>query len=121
MIKHTTFILGSLDPREDSSKMEFLAMLERLGITYEIVDGREKYHCFYVNFKWDEYKMQKKLTRNAGAKRKHVPWNQNKVEDIRKRMETESAEVVAKSLGISRATLFRKLKEAEELNEDRIF
>ncbi len=37
-----------------------------------------------------------------------------KVEEIRKRMETENDDEIAESLRISRATLFRRLKNTEE-------
>ncbi|MEJ8737364.1 hypothetical protein WKT02_07880 [Erysipelotrichaceae bacterium HCN-30851] len=40
-----------------------------------------------------------------------------KVEEIRKRMETENDDEIAESLRISRATLFRRLKNTEEKNE----
>ncbi len=44
-----------------------------------------------------------------------------KVEEIRKRMETENDDEIAESLRISRATLFRRLKNTEEINEKYVF
>ena len=44
-----------------------------------------------------------------------------KVEEIRKRMETENDDEIAESLRISRATLFRRLKNTEEKNEKYVF
>ena len=44
-----------------------------------------------------------------------------KVEEIIKRMETENDDEIAVSLRISRATLFRRLKNTEEKNEKYVF
>ena len=68
---------------------------------------------------YDPDVLNRKLKRNAGAKRKYIS-RSVPVAEIRSRMETETAEQIAKSLGISRPTLFRKLKYAEEWGYDYI-
>ena len=97
--------------------MELNNLLNKIGAkaqieTYEACG--ETHYNLYITY--DEEEVNKKTTRGAGAKRKTL----NKiltVEEVKKRLETETADDVAKDLGISRATFFRKMKE----NEGRIY
>ena len=63
--------------------------------------------------------------RNAG--RKYIPLKKDgylieyTVEEMRKMIKEKTAAEVAKELGISRRTLFRRLKEAKELGYTKIF
>jgi transcriptional regulator of acetoin/glycerol metabolism len=61
--------------------------------------------------------VKKRISRNAGRKIKYV-YKETTVAEVRTRMHTEPAEQIAKDLGLSRSTLFRKLKYAEENGND---
>lgn len=60
-----------------------------------------------------------KTTRNAGKKRKLI--GKLSLSEIEERIKKSSAEEVATEMGISRSTLFRRMKEAKECREDEIF
>ena len=66
---------------------------------------------------FDENELEQKRTRNAGIK---VKYNDEAYDEtygsIKRRLKTETQEAVAKSLGMSRMTLYRKLKKAEEMD-----
>lgn len=69
---------------------------------------------------WDPYELMVKRTRKAGPK--EIKIGHISVEHIRNRMNTgETAEMIAKELGISRKTLFRRLKDAKEKNQKYLF
>ena len=83
-------------------------------ITFSIEDSDDpRFNNSTLIISYDEENVNRRLKRNAGAKRKYI-FEDVRPEDVRKRMKTESAEAIAQSFGISRASLFRKLKEAEE-------
>ena len=67
----------------------------------------------------DEEALEQKRTRNAGVKVKYndAAYNET-IGSIKERVKKESQEAVARSLGMSRMTLYRKLKKAEELGVD---
>lgn len=69
------------------------------------------------SFCWEDQEVEKAITRNAGAHKKYLR-KRISVEEVRKRIQESNAEQVAFELGISRSTLFRKLKYAEENGED---
>lgn len=70
-----------------------------------------------LTFVFDETQLEQKRTRNAGIK---VKYNEDAYDEtygsIKRRLETETNDAVAKSLGMSRMTLYRKLKKAEEID-----
>lgn len=67
-----------------------------------------------ILIKYDTEQIKEKLHRNAGRNKKQCLLDVE-VKDIRERMNKgESAEMIASELGISRSTLFRKLKYAKE-------
>lgn len=61
----------------------------------------------------------RKTTRNAGRKKLELDesWD---ISEIEKKIAATNAETVAKELGISRATLFRRLRAARENRENNI-
>lgn len=87
-----------------------------------------------VMIKYDEYSIERRLNRKAGRHKailKEGDWNTEsivagknnhstsvKLEEIEQRIKEHGAEAVAKDLGVSRATLFRKLKKARESGSD---
>ena len=70
-----------------------------------------------LTFVFDESEVEQRRTRNAGIK---VKYNDEAYDEtygsIKTRLESETTESVAKSLGKSRMTLYRKLKKAEQLD-----
>ena len=89
---------------------ELKEVLESIGIEISINDKHQGMEFLSVILT-DEF--EQKRTRNAGRKNKSIKgWVT--VEDIEKMIAEKTAEVVAKEFGISRATLFRKLKKAKE-------
>ena len=73
-------------------------------------------YCLHIQF--DENEVQKKISRNAGKPRIKLSSGQVDLDMIKKRIKNETAESVAHDLGISRRTLFRRIKEAEEEGTD---
>ena len=69
-----------------------------------------------LTFVFDESELEQRRTRNAGIK---VKYNDEAYDEtygsVKLRLETETTESVARSLGMSRMTLYRKLKKAEEM------
>lgn len=91
-------------------------LLKSVGIDSLAEESEADRECF-LTLKWDDCVVKKKTTRRAGQKRK--PINEIvKVEEVRDRLKREKPEQVASSLGISKATLYRKLKRAEELGNE---
>lgn len=75
----------------------------------------------YLVIECDRQEIFKKLYRSAGRKKTRMNCIALTVEEARKRIEEETAEEVAKSLGISRRTLFRRLAEAEKNGDKYIY
>lgn len=69
-----------------------------------------------LTFVFDEYEVEQKRTRNAGIK---VKYNEAAYDEtygsIKLRLRTETQDAVAGSLGMSRMTLYRKMKKAEQM------
>ena len=69
-----------------------------------------------LTFVFDETELEQRRTRNAGIKVKyHEEAYDETYGSIKIRLESETTESVARSLGMSRMTLYRKLKKAEQL------
>ena len=87
-------------------------VLEKLGITVEITEG---FHdTKYLSFRYDVDEIRKKAGRNAGAKYK-AGKKAMSVAEANERMEkVENAAILAKEIGISRSTFYRRYKESVE-------
>ena len=87
-------------------------ILQGIGINmsfHEDINGEKS-----IIFDYDISDIREKLGRGAGAKPKTL--NDITAQDVRDRMASgETAEQIAKSLGITRSTLFRRLKKAETI------
>ena len=87
-------------------------ILQGIGINmsfHEDINGEKS-----IIFDYDISDIREKLGRGAGAKPKNL--NDITAQDVRDRMASgETAEQIAKSLGITRSTLFRRLKKAENI------
>lgn len=75
----------------------------------------------YLEISYNVQKVFKKLNRSPGRKKTRMNCIALTVEEARKRIEKETAEEVAKSLGVSRRTLFRRLAEAEKRGDKYIY
>lgn len=91
--------------------------LERVGVEIGFDDGG-----MFLNI--DESKLHRMITRNAGGSKAikiKGEFQSIKISDVRKLMKEYTAKIVAQELGISRATLYNRLKEAEEQGLDELF
>ena len=92
-------------------------LLSRAGIILIVQEGQ-------LSLDIDEPKLLRVITRNAGGSKAikiKGEYQSIKVSDVRKLMREYTAKVVAEELGISRATLYNRLKEAEENGYDELF
>lgn len=111
-----TFLVNELDIQGSNGMMidEFNESMKTLGVsisTHPSNDEKIKFSVIKINF--DTQKINQVLSRNAGRPVSVID-SYHTVSEIRKRLHTETAEEIAESLGISRSTLFRKLKKAEQ-------
>lgn len=106
-------------------KLHSLMKLINIDCKMEVIEKESmsgtKFYDKYMLIRYDRQEVYRKLHRSRGGNKKKMNRSYIKVEEVRKRMETENADEIAESLGISRATLFRRLKQAEEKNEKYIF
>lgn len=103
------------DDQEKEKVAELNELLKDLGVSFKLQQtGRNKDNSIVIYY--DTEKMEQKTKRNAGAKRKYLGYHEAAA--IRERMKTESADQIAQDLGIGRATLFRRLKKAEEMGKN---
>lgn len=115
-------MMFSLTGNAASKRAEVAELAEKLKpfgvtVTLKTVD---KYT--FLDFDFDDKKIKTLLTRNAGRKEKFLNRTAVPVAEIRSRMDNgEQADEIAASLGVSRATLFRKLKHAKDNNLDELF
>ncbi len=72
-------------------------------------------------FCWDEAEVLRRRTRKAGAKRRRTKRAGITAREVRRWMDATSGEEVADAMGISRSTLYRRLREAEKEGEERIW
>ena len=101
---------------EDAMKLSDALKSFGINVKYEDVSFMDDKDYSKLTFVFDESEVEQRRTRNAGIK---VKYNEEAYDEtygsIKKRLESETHEFVAKSLGMSRMTLYRKLKKAEEL------
>ena len=110
MEKDLFYWLDEEHENDDFSEIEMLNdVISKAGVTVEI----KRYSSGVgINFKYDTEKV--KNQRGAGRPKYKYQYTVT-VDEVRQRLNAgETAEQIAKDLGISRATLFRKLKYAEE-------
>lgn len=90
------------------------AELENIGYKISIKQVSDDIQMigFYQS---DEY--DKKAKRNAGRKKKQAKGNVT-LSEIRNEITASNANEVAQKYGVSRSTLFRRLKDAEQYGED---
>jgi len=103
----------------DEEIMKLSKALKSFGVQVKFEDTSFMDEDDYgrLTFVFEESELEQKRTRNAGIK---VKYSEDAYDEtygsILKRLKSETQESVAKSLGMSRMTLYRKLKKAEELS-----
>lgn len=99
---------------------ELNSLLEDLGVSIIVRNTTHNNTDYsYIAFKCDTEKLDNFRSRGAGRKKAQT----NDIyfaDQVREMMKTKTADEVAKSMGISRATLFRRLKHADETGNDNI-
>ena len=112
-------MLGSNPTEQDLEQISKInEVLSKIHMSLKIKNSTyEEKQLHHLVIEYDMNDVRKAITRNAGRIRKGTAFCVTPME-IRERMKTESAEEIAQSLGISRSTLFRKLKNAEEYNQE---
>ena len=115
---------------DKESKIEFeklfdLLKMLKVDCSIETEEKESMSGCPYADeYFIAEYERQevfRKLYRSAGRKKTRMNCIALSVEEARKRIEEETAGEVAKSLGVSRRTLFRRLEEAEKRGDKFIY
>lgn len=112
-----SFLVRKMNSNEEEAD-KLAQALRRVGIQVKFEDTSFMDDNDYskLTFVFDESELEQRLTRNAGIK---VKYNNEAYDEtygsIKRRLETETHDSVAKSLGMSRMTLYRKLKKAEEM------
>ena len=107
-----------LDERENKSSVELLqSVLKELKVDTEFDEVKRE-----LKFSFDTELIKKLRTRNAGAKVKELNdlYSMREIEEMQKTM---TGTEIAKTIGISRALYFKRLKEHRELgyNESDLF
>lgn len=108
-------ILPSMYGTDDFTRI--CKLLARAGINLVVEEGQ-------LSLDIDEPKLLRVITRNAGGSKAikiKGEFQSIKVSDVRKLMKEYGSSIVAKELGISRATLYNRLKEADEKGFDELF
>ena len=96
---------------------ELIPLLEKIGISAAITKDNA---IIGIEINYEKRKVEEILSRGAGRYRKYIdPESYRSVTEIRQRRQNgESMADIAKDLGVSRATLYRRLKEAKEDGDD---
>ncbi|MGN1388199.1 MAG: helix-turn-helix domain-containing protein [Bulleidia sp.] len=100
-------------------------MLKKVGVRLEAVYPDDPEHPAYLKLTIDPDAYQKAMNRNAGRKQKAVmiggEFREISVQEVRQMIHENGADQTAAYLGISRRTMYNRLKEAEEIHNDTIF
>ena len=113
------FNLSYDNQKKEAQKLieDLAGVLKKIGINVEVaesMDDKNEKKWTWLVFDYDPEKVLEKFSRRAGKKEK---WLTKEIspQEVRERMAAgESAEKIAVELGISRVTLFRRLKSAEK-------
>lgn len=111
--------VNALNQEEKEENEEVVSLLNstlnRFGIDVEFDKNLNR-----VQFiKTKDYR--KKVTRGAGKHRKQHTYGIIELKEVEQKIEMIGADNVAKEMGISRSTLFRRLKEAKDSGDDYIY
>ncbi len=93
---------------------EVKEILKRIGIHVDVKDAGA--NCIEIKLDYDLYASMNACTRNAGRKTKDA-FRALTLEDYRKRRgRGQTMDEIAEYVGLSRSTLYRRVKAAEELH-----
>ena len=110
-----SFLVRKMSSNED--EVDKLAQaLSGFGIQIKFEDTifMDNNNYSKLTFIFDEDEVEQRRTRNAGIKVKYRDEAYDETYgSVKLRLESETHEAVAKALGMSRMTLYRKLKKAE--------
>lgn len=110
----STVTITALRNRIQGNTREVKALLERIGIHVDIKDASA--NCIEIKLDYDLYASMNACTRNAGRKTKDA-FRALTFEDYRKRRDRgQTMDEIAEYVGLSRSTLYRRVKAAEELH-----
>lgn len=102
---------------EESAKLAHALSLFGIQVRFEDTSFMDDNDYSKLTFIFDESEVEQRRTRNAGIK---VKYSEEAYDEtygsVKLRLESETYEAVARSLGMSRMTLYRKLKKAEQLD-----
>lgn len=117
----------SNEDKEELRKLAVLLQLLKVNVDfktkskkYESMSGQVVY-VDYLIVTYDDVEIYKKLHRSNGRKKISLTRIALTVDEVRKMIDRDTADVVAENLGISRSTLFRRLKSAEKNNSKYIY
>ncbi len=100
-------------------------MLNKIGFRLEAVYPDDPEHPAYLKLSIDPVLYHKAMSRNAGRKQKAIrisgDFKEISVAEVRQMIREKGADETAAYLGISRRTMYSRLKEAEEIHNDTIF
>ena len=96
---------------------KLIELVESTSATVSLKHLESNYEYEYLEIQCDQENVYKKVTRKAGRK-KIFSQSYRTYSEVKEMMNKDSAENVAKELGVSRSTLFRRLKAHEELGFD---
>jgi len=112
-----SFLVRKMNNNEDEAlRLEQVLSAFGIQVIFENTSFMDTDDYAKLTFVFDESELEQRRTRNAGIKVKYSDAAYDETyESVKLRLESESHEAVAKSLGMSRMTLYRKLKKAQEL------
>lgn len=113
------------DCATEYEKLRQLLHLLKIDCEIECVERESmsgaKYQDHYLNVNYDYDEVSRKLNRSKGKSRTPMNRIYISLDEIEERMKTETAEEIAKSLGWSRSTFFRRLAEAKKAGKKHIY
>lgn len=112
LVIYASYISGDVDAVSQLNKT-----LGEYGLRVEIDDAGNKEKCVTINL--DTRTLKQKTSRGAGAKYKYVGVDIS-LEDLKARIDAEGAQAVADSIGVSRSTLFRRIRNCEACHEQTV-
>lgn len=120
-IKKVTFMCEEYQNEETLTRVsELNSIFEDLGIFINVCNRKYYDREFsFIEIKCDTNKIDNFRSRGAGRKKAKTN-NIYFADQVREMMKTKTADEVAKSMGISRTTLFRRLKHADETGNENI-
>lgn len=119
-VSHLKEVFSFLVRKMNSNEEEVFKLTQALSgfgiqVKFEDTSFMDDDDYSKLTFVFDESEVEQRRTRNAGVKVKYSDQAYDETYgSVKVRLESETHEAVAKSLGMSRMTLYRKIKKAED-------